>query len=77
MVSDYGEPRSADRLGNARADHGGAGGTVQLRLTPGANIPISVDPFPVDGLVPTEDEIKGAVRLLQNHRSAGLSGMQA
>ena len=24
---------------------------------PGANIPISVDPFPVDDLVPTEDEI--------------------
>ena len=40
----------------------------------GANIPIYVEPFPVDDLVPTEDEIEWAVKRLQNHRSGGLLG---
>ena len=43
---------------------------------PVANIPISVEPFPVDNLVPTEDDIKWAVKLLRNHRSRGPSGMR-
>ena len=34
---------------------------------PGANIPISVDPFLVDNWVPTEDEIYRAVKGLRNH----------
>ena len=44
---------------------------------PGENIPISVDPFPVEDLVPTEDEIEGLVEWLQNHRSGGPSEMWA
>ena len=33
----------------------------------GTNIPISVEPFPVDNLVPTENEIEWAVNRLRNH----------
>ena len=44
---------------------------------PGENIPISVDPFPVEDLVPTEDEIEGLVERLQNHCSGGPSEMWA
>ena len=44
---------------------------------PGANIPISVEPFPVENLVPTEDEIEWVVKCLRNHRPGGPSGMQA
>ena len=43
----------------------------------GANISISVEPFLVDDLVPTEDEIEWVVKRLQNHRSRGPSGMWA
>ena len=43
---------------------------------PGENIPISVDPFPVNDLVTTEDKIEWAVTCLQNHRSGGPSGMR-
>ena len=38
---------------------------------PGTNIPIYVQPFPVDESVPTEDEIEWAVTQLRNHRSGG------
>ena len=41
----------------------------------GENIPISVEPFPVENLVPTEDKIEGAVKRLRNHSSGGTSGM--
>ena len=44
---------------------------------PGVNILISVDPFPVDDLVPTEDDIEWAVKRLRNHRSGEASGMRA
>ena len=40
------------------------------------NIPISVEPFLVDDLVPTDDEIGWAVKRLQTHRSRGPSGMR-
>ena len=43
---------------------------------PGENIPVSVEPFPVDDLVPTEDEIKWAVIQLRNHCSGWTSGMR-
>ena len=43
----------------------------------GENIPISVQPFPVDDSVPTEDEVEWAVKQLCNHRSGGLSGMRS
>ena len=43
---------------------------------PGENIPIPVETFPVDELVPTEEEIEGAVKLLHNHHSGGTSGMR-
>ena len=43
---------------------------------PVENIPISVETFPVEDLVPTEDNIKYAVKLLHNHRSRGSSGMR-
>ena len=42
----------------------------------GANIPIFVEPFPVDDSLPTEDKIEWAVKCLRNHRSGGPSGMQ-
>ena len=42
--------------------------------SPGANIPISVEPFLVDDSIPTEDEIEWAVKRLQNHRFRGLLG---
>ena len=45
--------------------------------SPGANIPISVEPFPLDDSVPTEDEIEWAMKRLRNHRSGGPPGMQA
>ena len=38
---------------------------------PWEKIPICVDPFLVDYLVPTEDAIKWAVRLLTDNRSRG------
>ena len=44
---------------------------------PGVNIPISVNNFLVDNLVPTEDDIEWAVKRLHNHCSRGPSGMQA
>ena len=43
---------------------------------PGKNIPIYVQPFPVDDSVPTVDEIKWVVKQLRNNRSGGPSGMQ-
>ena len=44
---------------------------------PGINIPISVQPFPVNDSVPTEDDTEWAVTRLRNHRSGGPSGMRA
>ena len=44
--------------------------------SPGTNIPISVKPVPVDDSVPTEDEIKGAVKYLRRNRSGGPSEMR-
>ena len=43
----------------------------------GTKIPISVQPFPVDDSVLTEDEIEWSVTRLRNHRSRGASGMRA
>ena len=43
---------------------------------PGANIPVSEDPLPLENLVPTEDEINGAEKLLCNHPSGGPSKVQ-
>ena len=43
----------------------------------GVNIPISVEPFPVEESVPTEDVIEWAVKRLQNHHSRGTYGMRA
>ena len=43
---------------------------------PGENIPISVELFPVDDSVPTEDDIEWAVKRLHNHCSGGLLGMR-
>ena len=45
--------------------------------SPGTNTPISIKPVPVEDLVPTEDEIKEAVKHLQRNRSGGPSGMRA
>ena len=45
-------------------------------LPPGTNISISVQPFPVDELVPTEDEIKWVVIRLRNYQSGGASVMR-
>ena len=42
----------------------------------GTNIPISVQPFPVDDSVPTADEIEWSVTQFCNHRSRGASGMR-
>ena len=43
----------------------------------GTNIPIFVQPFLVDNLVPTKDEIEWEVTGLRNHRSGGASGMRS
>ena len=43
----------------------------------GTKIPISVQPFPVDDSVLTEDKIEWSVTQLRNHRSGGASGMRA
>ena len=43
----------------------------------GAVIPISVELFLVDDLVPMEDKINWAVKRLHNHRYGGLSEMRA
>ena len=42
--------------------------------SPGANIPISVDPFPVDDSVSMENDIEWAVKRLRNHRSGERQG---
>ena len=42
----------------------------------GENIPISVEPLPVDESVPMEDDIKWEVSQPQNHCSGGPSGMR-
>ena len=44
---------------------------------PDTNISISVEPFPVDDSVPTEDEIEWEVKLLLNRLSRGPLGMRA
>ena len=43
---------------------------------PGENIPIYVKPFLVDDSVPTEDDIEGAVKRLQNKHSRRPSEMR-
>ena len=43
---------------------------------PGENIPVSIDPFPVEDLLPTEDEIEWVVKRLRNHHYRGTSGIQ-
>ena len=43
----------------------------------GENIPVSVEPFQVYDLVPTEDDIEWAVKRLRNHCYRGTSGMRA
>ena len=40
----------------------------------GKNIPISIQPFPVDDSISTEDEIEWVVTRLRNHRSRGRQG---
>ena len=42
----------------------------------GDNIPISINPFKVEDLVPTEDEIDWAVRRICKNHSRGPSGMR-
>ena len=44
---------------------------------PGTNIPIYMEPFPVDNSVPKEYEIECAMKRLHNHCSRGTSGMRA
>ena len=44
---------------------------------PGGNIPVYVEHFLVDDLLPTENEIKWLVKRPQNNRSGGPSGMRA
>ena len=45
--------------------------------TPGENIPVSVDPFPLDELVPMEDDIEWAVRRMWDNHSGGPSRIRA
>ena len=45
--------------------------------SPGENIPISIEPFSVEDLVPTEEDIKWVVKQLCNHLYRGASGMRA
>ena len=42
----------------------------------GENIPVSVDPFLVEDLVPTEDVIEWAVKRVCNQRSGGASDIR-
>ena len=44
---------------------------------PGTNIPISMQPVPVDESVPTENKIEWAVTRLRNQRYGRASGMRA
>ena len=44
---------------------------------PEDNIPVSVEPFPVEYLVSMEDEIEWAVKQLHNHFYEGPLGIQA
>ena len=44
---------------------------------PGDNTPISVEPFPVEDLLPTEDKIKWAVKRMRKHRSGRPSEMRS
>ena len=43
----------------------------------GENIPFSVETFPVDDSVPTEEEMEWEVTRLLDHRSRGPSGMSS
>ena len=42
----------------------------------GRNIPVALDRFPIDNLVPWEEEVVRAVQNLQLNRSGGPSGMR-
>ena len=77
MVLGCGQPCAATRSGHPWADQGREGGPLHLHATPGGEYPVSLYPFPVDDLVPTEDKIEWAAKRLQNHRSGGPSGMRA
>jgi len=44
---------------------------------PGDPIPINVDPFDVNDDIPTDGEIREAVKSLRNGRAGGLGGMRA
>ena len=44
---------------------------------PGENTPISVDTFPLDELVPMEDDIKWEVRRMRDNLSSSPSGIRA
>ena len=44
---------------------------------PGAPIPINVDPFSVNDDIPTDGEIREAVKCLRCGRAGGLGGMRA
>ena len=43
----------------------------------GDNIPVTIEPFVVEGGVPEEEEIEWAVKRLQNNRAGGASWMRA
>ena len=45
--------------------------------SPGENIPVTVEPTLIDDSVPTEDEIKAAVKKLRRNRSGGPSRILA
>ena len=77
MVQGCGQPGTASRLSYARADHGGAGRPLQLRIIPGGeNIPVTVAPAEVDDSVPTEEKIEDAVKKLRRNRWGGRRGYE-
>ena len=77
VVLGCGRPLATACSSYPRADHGRGGRPIPLHATPGGTIPISIESFPVEDLVPTEDNIEWAVKQLRNHHSGGPSGMRA
>ena len=67
----------AARPGYPQVDNGRAGGPIPPCTIPRGENPVYVEPFPVWELVHMEDDIKWAVKWLQNHRSEGPSGIRA
>ena len=76
MVQGRGQLHANALSTNPRVNHDVEGRAVSPCTIPGENIPTTVEPFPVDELVPTGDDIEWAVQRMRSNRSGGPSGIR-